>query len=212
MIITWYGEACFKIEVKSKSGEVAILLSPFDEKTAGLKLPRSLNADIVLDMGGKIPPSVATREGKAPFLINTPGEFEVKGIFMHALLLPSESRGEGHIFWIEAEDIAVVHAANLKHVPSETELQEIHRIDILLAPIGGGAVLDGAQAAKLVSELEPRVVIPAMYKIPGLKESRAGAEPFLKAVGIKSEQVPKLKLAAKDLPADTLKVVLLEKT
>ena len=47
MIITWYGQACFKIVVqKGKDGSVNILTDPFDKET-GLRSPR-IEADILL--------------------------------------------------------------------------------------------------------------------------------------------------------------------
>lgn len=211
MNISWFGQGCFKIEVKSGNEEVTILTYPFDPAEAGLKLPRTLTADIVLQSGETLPHPVETREGKRPFVIGGPGEYEVKGVAVYAIPLARRSGSAQHLFWIEAEHIGLVHVGNLEHVPTDAELQEIEDLDVLFVPVGGGGLLDGKKAAELVAELEPRVIIPMMYKVEGLKVKFDGVEPFLKAVGAKSETTAKLKLTRKDLPAEDMKVVVLEK-
>lgn len=211
MTITWLGQGCFKIEVKIGNEEVAIITDPFDPAVAGLKLPRTLVADVVLKTNPASNYPVEGREGKKPLTISSPGEYETRGVFVYAIPLKHEGAGAGeYILRIEAEGMVLVHAGALNQVPSETELQEIEGVDVLMVPVGGGSVLDGKKAAELVAELEPRVVIPMMFKVEGLKIKADGVEPFLKAVGAKSETVPKLKLARKDLPSEDMKVVVLE--
>lgn len=213
MTITWLGQGCFKIEVKIGNEEVAIITDPFDPEKVGLKLPRTLIADLVLKTSPESTYPVEGREGKKPLVVAGPGEYEFKGVFVYAIPLKHEGESAGgYILRIEAEGMVLVHTGALNHVPEESELQEIEGLDVLFVSVGGGNVLDGKKAAELVSELEPRVVIPMMYRVEGLKLKADGAEPFLKAVGAKSETVPKLKLARKDLPSEDMKVVVLEKT
>lgn len=213
MHITWLGQSCFKLEVKSQNEDVIVLIDPFDPAAVGLKLPRTITADVVLQTGDKLPYPVETRDGKRPFVIGNPGEYEVKGIFIYAIpLKQAGAASPQHIFWIEAEQIVLVHPRALTLVPTEAELQEIEGLDVLFVPVGGNGVLDAKKAAELVSELEPRIVIPMMYKVEGLKTKADEVAPFLKAVGAKSEQLPKLKVVKKDLPVDDMKVVVLEKS
>lgn len=212
-MITWLGQSCFRIEAKSQNEEITIIVNPFDPEKTGLKLPRTLTADLVLqgDSGVKYP--VETKDGKKPFLINGPGEYEIKGIFVYAIPFTPKNGGTyEYIFRIEAEDVILVHAGNLDRVPTETELQEIEGLDVLFVPVGGTDTLDGKKAAELISELEPRIAIPMRYKIPGLTIKEEGVESFIKAVGSKSEGLPKLKLSRKDLPVDEMRVVVLEKS
>lgn len=212
MIITWLGQACFKIDIKSGNDEVTIITDPFDPDAVGLKLPRTLTADIVLQTGDALPHPVETKEGKRPFVIGQPGEYEVKGVFVYAIPLNKEGSQAKHIFWIEAEQIVLTHLGNLDHIPAAQVIEHIEDLDVLLIPVGGQGVLDAKTSAELVSELEPRLVIPMQFKIEGLKIKRDELSPFLKAVGAKSETMPKLKLSKKDLPADEMKTVVLEKS
>lgn len=212
MTITWLGQGCFKIEVKIGNEEVAIITDPFDPEKVGLKLPHTLVADLVLKTSSESAYPVESREGKKPLIISSPGEYEFRGVFVYVIPLKHEGESAGgYILRIEAENMVLVHTGALNHVPSESELQEIEGVDVLFVPVGGGSVLDSKKAAELVSELEPRVVIPMLYRVEGLKIKLEGVEPFLKAVGAKSETVPKLKLSRKDLPREDMKVVVLDK-
>ncbi|MBI4135194.1 MBL fold metallo-hydrolase [Candidatus Uhrbacteria bacterium] len=208
MNITWYGEACFKIETKYQNEEVTIVTYPFDADSSGLKLPRVLTADIVLQDGEKLAHPCETKDGKLPRTIGSPGEYEIRGVFVRAIPLKKEG-GTGHLFWIETEDVVLVHTGLLSEVPDEAALQQIEDIDALFVPVGGSGVLDGEKAEKLVSELEPRVVIPMLFATPGLKMKRASIESAIKELGSKAETVPKLKLTRKDLPADETKLIVL---
>lgn len=211
MNITWLGQSCFKIEVKSGNDEVVIVIDPFDPAVAGLKLPRTLTADIVLQNGETLPHPVETKDGKRPFVISGPGEYEVKGVFVYAIPVRDVGYPTSQIFWIEAENIIIVHLSALNHLPDASVLEHIEDLDVLMIPVGGGEILDGKKAAELTAELEPRLVIPMRYKIEGLKTKAETSEAFLKAVGGKAETLPKLKIARKDLPIDEMRIVVLEK-
>ena len=67
MIISWYGEACFLLE----NGGARILIEPLQKKS-GIAPPR-LKSDILICRPDA---DIAN----SPFIINGPGEYEVKGI------------------------------------------------------------------------------------------------------------------------------------
>jgi len=216
MNITWYGQSCFKIEVSSQNEDISIVIDPFDAKKVGLKLPSKLTADLALQTNGKLAYPVETRDGKTPFIISGPGEYEFKGIFVYAIPLSkhlsAKQGGTEYIVRIEAEDMTLVHTGALDHVPSDADLQEIEGLDILFIPVGGHGLLDAKKATELISKLEPRMVIPMQYKIPELKEEYDSLQLFLKEVGVKHEEMPKLKIIKKNLPIDEMKVIVLEKS
>src|SRR3989338_8596163 len=100
MTITWLGETCFKIELKSGNEDIVIITDPFDPAATGLKLPRTLQADIVLQSLAKLPVPIETREGKKPFFVAGPGEYEVKGVFIYAIPFVSPEGATEYLFWI----------------------------------------------------------------------------------------------------------------
>jgi L-ascorbate metabolism protein UlaG (beta-lactamase superfamily) len=76
--------------------------------------------------------------------------------------------------------------------------------------VGGNTVLSASQAAKVVNEVEPKIVIPSHYKMPELILDLDAKEKFLKEMGGKSETVDKLTVKKKDLQEEGTKVVVLE--
>jgi L-ascorbate metabolism protein UlaG (beta-lactamase superfamily) len=76
-------------------------------------------------------------------------------------------------------------------------------------PVGGGSTIDAVQAAQVVRQLEPKIVIPMHYKTDNMKKDLETADRFLKEMGVK-EIVPQPKLTANknSLPL-TMQVVVL---
>ncbi len=57
------------------------------------------------------------------------------------------------------------------------------RVDLLPIPVGGNDTVDGLQAAALVRQVQPRVLMPIHYKTPDLTIDLEQVEPFLEALG-----------------------------
>src|SRR6185436_14099388 len=100
-----------------------------------------------------------------PFLVNDPGEYDVKGVTITGLPLKQEDRYIS-VYLIESEDIKVLNLAHIKTFNmKEEELEALGEIDILILPVGDEAVMDAATAAKVVNQVEPKIVIPSHYQI-----------------------------------------------
>lgn len=201
MLISWLGDAGLRLQTKD-----AVLVIDPPAAATGLKVGK-LTADILaLTQSDRRDPSLV---GGNPFRIDTPGEYERKQIFIYGLGLPSEA---GRVHWrIEAEDMSFGHLADLDHKLDNGELAQLESVDVLFVPVGGKSVLDADQAAELISQIEPRVVVPIQYQLPGLKLGYGPVEPFLKELGAKRvEPQAKWKLAKKDLPVEETQVVLLQ--
>lgn len=214
MTITWLGQSCFKIQDK----DATLVTDPY-EASVGFKLPR-LSADIVTvshDHYDHNNVGAVSGVNGSPFVISSPGEYEVKGIFVYGI--PSwhdksegKERGSNTIYRIQVEGISIVHLGDLGHTLSEETIGKLEGVDILLIPVGGKWTIGAHEAVEVISELEPRIVIPMHYKIPGLKVDVESVDKFLKEMGAsKAEKLPKLKIARKDLPQEETKVIILEK-
>lgn len=206
MQITWYGLSCFKIV----SGETTLLMSPFSKDT-GLTPPRT-KADIVL-ISGNEQDDAKTAGAENGFVISGEGEYEVKGVLINGF-----SSGTGTIYTLHMEGITLCHLDNASKEQIDAVLEQIGEVDILLVPIGGAhrvgkkevKTLDAEEAVAIVSELEPRVVIPMYFKVPKVKPDLLGVESFLKAMGAtQTETLEKFSAKKKDLPQEETKVVLL---
>ena len=202
MYISWHGQNCFKIQSEKNT----LIIDPFDPKKTGLKLSAP-KADIIALTDPESNPKEVKPISEEIFKINSPGEYEVKGIFIYAIKLKDKNQ---FIYHIESEQVSIGHLGNLNRVLNEQELEQLNGIDILLLPTGGNPVLDAKKATDLISQIEPRIVIPMRYALPGLKEKLDSVDKFCKEIGsCEKEKLDKLKITKKDLPAEDTKYYIL---
>lgn len=199
MIITWLGQSCFKLQ----SGEMVLVIDPFS-KDIGLTPPR-FRADLALVSHTHYDHANAAALGGEPFLISGPGEYEVKGVYIHGVetfhdKVQGAERGLNTVYNIKMEDLAIVHLGDFGEGEMRDEtLEEIGKADILMIPVGGKYTIDAGEAVKIIKQIEPRLVIPMHYKIPGLKLDLDGVEKFLKEMEVKIAPQEKLVIKKKDL-------------
>lgn len=215
MTITWHGFSCFSIKEQAHGGEVTLVMDPFEPED-GKKLSRALVADIVTSSHDHGRHNNIAAVGGNPFVITGPGEYEVKDMFVTGLatyhdMVEGKEKGRNTMYYVTVGGVHLAHLGDLKHPLEEKHMEEFHNIDILFVPVGGGDVLTAKQAVEVVGQLEPRIVIPMHHRSGGIGSKFDTADAFLKALGLgKPEALPKLKIAAKDLPQEKTVVMLLE--
>lgn len=212
MYITWLGQSCFKLQDKIGTDGVTLITDPFGGDL-GLKVPHS-EADIVTVSHAHHDHNNTDAVRGNPFIINTAGEYEIKGVFIEGVESAHDEknggeRGENIIYRIEMEDISITHLGDLGHVLDAKQLERLEGTDILLIPVGGKYTINAAKAVEVISQIEPRIVIPMHYKVPGLKADLDGVDKFIKELGLKPRQEEKLKISKKDLPQEDMELVVL---
>ena len=183
MEITWFGHSCFRL----RDRDATVVTDPFD-KTLGYELPR-VRADIVTvshDHPHHSHPSAVKGDFK---VVNSPGEYEIKSVFITGIATyPSHRQGKGDeksenqrnvIFVFEFNGLSFCHLGDLAQVPTQTQVEALSNIDVLMVPVGGGTSLNAAQAAEIISLIEPYIVIPMHYKIGGLSLPIDNLDAFL---------------------------------
>lgn len=199
--ITWGGQSCFQISVTvSKDNTSDIVIDPFDEKI-GLKVP-NFSADLLLVSHDHHDHNHTKGVKGTPFVIDTPGEFEKGGVFVQGIDsfhddVEGKERGKNTIYIIEAEDLRFCHLGNLgqKQLTDE-QLDKIGHVDILMIPVGGKYTISSSEAAKVIGQIEPKIVIPMHYALDKLNVDLDGVDVFLKAMG-KKDVPPQDKLTIK---------------
>jgi L-ascorbate metabolism protein UlaG (beta-lactamase superfamily) len=195
MIITYFGKQFFKIQ----QGETVISFNPVS-KSSKTGINAHFGSDIALvttnhpDYNGIEQLSHGERE---PFVINGPGDYEIKEIFVRGVMsdtLLDDKKYINTIYIFSVDNINIVFLGALTNGEISKEAREaIGSPDILFIPIGGKGLLDAKSAAKLGSSLEPKMIIPMDYDDVSLKI-------FLKEAGEeKALVVDKLTLKIKDL-------------
>jgi len=131
-------------------------------------------------------------------------EFDIKGIAAQRHLDSETEPFASTIYRVEVNDVRIAFIGNIYEKLSETQLEEIGLIDVLVIPVGGnGYTLDATGAANVTRKIDPKVVIPIHYADSGVKYEVAQdpLEIFVKELGAPVEEVPKYKLkAAAGLP------------
>ncbi len=208
MEITWYGLACFRL----KSRQLTIVADPYAPEV-GLSLP-TLRARVVT-VSHDVPGHNYVKAVKGyEHVFDGPGEYEVNGVFITGVATYHKGepgqRERNTVFLYEFDDLSIGHLGDLGTMLDRRQIEAMNSPDVLLVPVGGGDILDASQAVEIITELEPRIVIPMHYDQPGLAFSLDPLEKFLKEMGAEpTEPLPSLKIKKSDLSGDETRVVLL---
>jgi L-ascorbate metabolism protein UlaG (beta-lactamase superfamily) len=85
----------------------------------------------------------------------------------------------------------------------DKQLESIGRVDVMVVPVGGnGFTLDPLGALKLIRKVEPSVVVPTQYTVPGLSYEvpALSLEDALQNLAMQSKETVE-KLKSKDVVA-----------
>lgn len=92
-------------------------------------------------------------------------------------------RGANALFVIEVDGVRIVHCGDLGQPKfTDEQLTALGEVDVLLIPVGGVYTVDGPQAADIVRQVNPRIVVPIHYKTPNLVYDLQGVQGFLQSL------------------------------
>jgi len=211
MVINWYGEGCFKIS----EGSLTIMTDPI-ESSSGLSAPR-FKSDIVIKTLLKSPTTedakpLSTTDGDT-HIIAGPGEFEIKGVHVSGWPLTKESNDKfiKSVFRVEFGDMTLGILGHISEFSDPEIFEELGDIDILFIPGGNAPFINQSDAAKLIRQIEPRLVVPCFFKVKGLKRKANSVDDFLKELGqSKVIAQEKLTIKKKDLNLEKMEVAVLK--
>nr|MBC7244239.1 MBL fold metallo-hydrolase [Chloroflexota bacterium] len=208
MEIIWYGQSCFRLKTRS-----ACAVTDPCSKEVGYTIPR-LRADMItISHDHPDYSNCALIQGDAK-VINGPGEYEVKGVFVTGIATGlKKSKGperlRNTIYLFDFDGLTVCHLGVLDHIPSQTQLQALSDVDILLIPVGGVTTINANQAAEMIGLLEPKIVIPMHYKTKMVKAKLDPVSKFLSEMGLpEPSSLETLEIDKSNLPSETQIVVL----
>ncbi len=186
MVITYLGEGTFRVQ----SGETSLLVDPSGNR---------LKADVVLRTAAKIE-EVAGEEG----VIASAGEYEIKGIEVDGFQVMEESSAElvKTVYLVRFEEVSIGVLGTISAIPNISILDHIGEADVLILPVHEDHFLPPEEAAKLVKQLAPSIVIPSLYDKKSLEE-------FGKALGQKISPEERFTFKKKDLQPETVTLLTL---
>lgn len=207
MIITWHGFACFKIQHQpALNKELVIVTDPFKTTGTGGRLPKGA-VDIItistpeLDYHNNFPPFL--QQNKEAKTITGPGEYEIKGVFIfgqRGVNTKTKTPLPVTMYSLEIDGIRLAHLGAWGTPQlNEEQLEFFKGVGVVCLPITGGYYLEPLEAAQLVAQLEPAVIIPMGFS-PKATEDKKKLEGFLREVGGEIERgVKKFRLSSKDI-------------
>ena len=208
MEITWLGHSCFKLKGK----QATVITDPFSP-AIGYTLGK-VAADIVTVSHPHPGHSYVQGVADEPRVLKSPGEYESGGVLTVGVHTFHDNekgaqRGKNTVFVIDVDDVMICHLGDLGHVLTAEQVAEINGVDVLLIPVGNVSTIDAVQAAQIVRQLEPKIVIPMHYKTEAEKKDLETADRFLKEMGVKEAIAqPKLLVNKSSMPL-TMQVVML---
>jgi L-ascorbate metabolism protein UlaG (beta-lactamase superfamily) len=210
MEITWYGHSCFRLTERNYA---TVVTDPFDHKAVGYDALK-LKADIVTVSHDAPGHNNMDAVKGSEHIIDGAGEFEIGGVFITAVQTAgggkkTKDKSRNTLYVFDYEGITVAHLGDLLEVPTQSEVEALGTVNVLLLPVGGGNSLNAAKAAEVVSTIEPNIVIPMHYATDNAKVKLEPLSKFLKEMGLgKVESLPSLKATRSSLPQETKVVVL----
>ena len=206
MEISWFGHSCFQLRGKN----VVLVTDPFTpQETSGEEPSRlsKLNASIVTVSHNHPGHNYVEGVGGNPRLIRGPGEYEISDVLITGVSSYHDNQrgkeyGRNTIYTIHIDDLVVCHLGDLGHTLQDEQLEEVVDADILFVPIGGIHSLNATQAAEVISQVEPRIVIPMHYHSTG-EETAPALTTFCREMGIETINLqPKVNVSRSSLPTE----------
>jgi L-ascorbate metabolism protein UlaG (beta-lactamase superfamily) len=202
MELTFVGLGC----VRLRGRDVQVVIDPIPPGAAP-GLPK-LTPDIVVRTEGDTDFAALRPADGRPQEVSGPGEYELRGVRVFGL-----PAGRNTIMRVEIDEVRVTAVGRLRRQLTEDEIEALGHVDVLLAPVGGDDAYTATEAAKLVSAIEPAIVVPVRYAVPGLPGQYESVDRFAKEMGLAEgawTPQPKLNLTGSSGSVDETRVVVLE--
>lgn len=214
MEIKYLGHSSFLLSNK----KVRIVTDPFDSHMVGLPFPK-VEADVVTISHQHQDHNFSSNVVGNPVVFDLPGMYEkqeavISGYASFHDTTDGKDRGINTLFKIEFDDISILHCGDLGTSNISHIAEEIGEIDILLVPTGGFYTISAKEAASVVKEIDPYIVIPMHYKTPQHStvsfEKLDPVDTFISEMGMTMpEKVSKLTVN-RDMFTESLQVIVMQ--
>ncbi len=188
--IRWFGHSCFLI---TSSQGTKLLTDPVGEET-GYKLP-DVMPDIIT-----ISHEHFDHNYIRPYMDNDPVVFrgedshgrdwqkteaKVKDIDIYSVGTYHDNSqgkkdGKNSAFVFLVDGLRIVHLGDLGHLLTEEQIKAIGTPDVLFIPTGGNYTIEFIQAAEVIKQLQPKIVMPMHFKTPACNFTLFSVKRFLK--------------------------------
>jgi len=183
LILTYYGHCAF--QWRTEAG-LRVLADPYrniSERYWFTRLFPDVECELGLITHAHFDHDAAERLPEGASLIRMPGEFSNRDLTVRGVLDlhsgASRLRGFPNVmFRLETGGISFLHLGDNRADWPDDVARSIGEIDVLLVTVDdSNHLLNYEEVDSLIDRLEPRVVVPMHYEIPGLTADDTGLEP-----------------------------------
>ena len=212
MKIRYLGHSCFRLTDRAGT---SIVCDPYGD--VGFTLPYVL-ADAVTTSHAHYDHNNVGAVSGAPVVFDREGQFEIGGVAVQAFKSwhdgeKGAKRGKNLIFKFRMDGVEICHLGDLGEKCTDSLVESLFPVDILLIPVGGNYTIDAAEAKEYVDRIKPSIVIPMHYKIEELNIDIAKLDEFTDL--FKGEIVmtheSEIELSRADLAGNDVKMIVLER-
>jgi L-ascorbate metabolism protein UlaG (beta-lactamase superfamily) len=199
MELVWIGHSCFRLR-----GRDATVITDPCNKSSGYNLNRA-TADLVTISNSHPHHNAAEEVAGEPTVLDGPGEYEVSGVIVTGVRTDpqrsNETRNTAYI--IDVDDIRICHLGDLANLPTTEQIELMKDAHILLVPVGGHCTIGAPEAVEVISQIEPKLVVPMHYATDVSKADLEGVDRFLREMGLTSpERQARLNVTPSSLPLE----------
>jgi L-ascorbate metabolism protein UlaG (beta-lactamase superfamily) len=203
MDINWYGFSCFRL----RGRDVAVVTDPYDSSAGYGNL--KAQAAVVTVSGSDPRHSNAKAVSDVRKVLAGPGEYEIAGLMITGVSTARPQEGEmtapkNTAYLITMDEVTICHLGQLANTLAREQIELLKDADVLLLPVGGHGALNASQAAEVVSQLEPHLIVPMRFAVDGSPPDLDGVEAFCREMGLESPTVqPRISVTASQALGET---------
>ena len=206
MRIDYLGHACFLV---TGTAGTRIAFDPYEPGCFGGALRYAapdVAADLVLLSHGHADHGAAGQISGSPRVVDSGASGEFKDAAWRGLATFHDdsggaARGVNTVLTVTLEKVTFCHLGDLGHPLSPAEVEQIGKVDVLFAPVGGHFTIDAAAAIETGRLISPRVFVPMHFKTDKVDFPIAPLDDFLKLCPWPVvEKGPAAEFTAADLP------------
>jgi L-ascorbate metabolism protein UlaG (beta-lactamase superfamily) len=201
MELSWVGHSCFRL----RGRQATVITDPCARET-GYTLGRVAAQVVTISNSHPNHSAVSQIEG-APTVFDGPGEYEAHGIFVTGVRTTRphapQEQARNTAYIIDIDDVRVCHLGDLTSTPTSDQIELMKDVGVLLIPVGGHCTIGAAEAVEVISQIEPRLVVPMHYATDASSVELDDASRFLREMGV-SQLAPeaRMNVTHASLPAE----------
>lgn len=156
MKITWIGHSCFKLEHEG----ISVVVDPYSDGSVPGLLPVREEADMVLCSHGH---GDHNASGNVQITGKPADTVKVTAIDGYHDDKEGALRGKNKIFVLEWGGYRIVHFGDVGCMLTAAQAEQVSGADLAMIPVGGYYTVDAKEAARIIQEVSPKLVIPMHF-------------------------------------------------